>query len=233
MSEFRLFWPWKISGHEPAGSLTCSSDTEVRTSRLITFLVLSDDQLEVSSRQESNVSPVGIEVKVKMMDGIVYPMKLDQNDNIRKVKRTIHQLYHISPDQQRLVFAGQRLEEDRTLLECNVQDGSTLILVQRLRSRRRAAMVSWNLSVHPEDQVWVSLKCSSSLCESDSPFLVQIFCPRLWGTTYPALVPLSIQRRQHFYIISSVTITEIHLKGLDFVFSRTFILGLGQAWNLS
>ena len=83
-----------------------------------------------------------MEVKVKMMDGIVFPLTLDKSDNIRKVKRTIHRLCHISPDQQRLVFAGQRLEEDRTLLECKVQDGSTLNLVQRLRNQRCTGMIS-------------------------------------------------------------------------------------------
>lgn len=103
----------------------------------ITFLGLSQGHLsESSSARESSINapPSDMQIFVKMMDGRMMTIIVNPSDYIRTVKAVIHQLCLCPPDSQRLVFAGKRLEDDHSLSNYNIQSGSTLHLVQRLRA---------------------------------------------------------------------------------------------------
>jgi ubiquitin C len=74
-----------------------------------------------------------IEVFVKTLTGKTIRLNIGQTETIEALKSKLQDQEGIPIDQQRLIYAGKQLGDDRTLAFYNIEHESTLHLVLRLR----------------------------------------------------------------------------------------------------
>jgi ubiquitin len=69
---------------------------------------------------------------VKTLAGKTITLDVEPSDTVQKLKTKFQSKEGVPPDHQKFIFAGNRLEDGRTLSEYNIQEESTLNVLLRL-----------------------------------------------------------------------------------------------------
>eukprot|EP00994_Dinema_validum_P005928 NODE_4150_length_492_cov_83.277652_g3549_i0.p2 GENE.NODE_4150_length_492_cov_83.277652_g3549_i0~~NODE_4150_length_492_cov_83.277652_g3549_i0.p2 ORF type:complete len:80 (-),score=19.64 NODE_4150_length_492_cov_83.277652_g3549_i0:173-412(-) len=72
-------------------------------------------------------------IKVKTLTGKEIEIHIDNGDKIERIKERVEEKEGIPPQQQRLIFGGRQMADEKTAKDYNIEAGSVLHLVLALR----------------------------------------------------------------------------------------------------
>lgn len=82
----------------------------------------------------------GMMIKVKTLTGKEIEIDIEPTDTIERIKERVEEKEGIPPVQQRLIFAGKQMNDDKAAKDYNIEGGSVLHLVLALRGGTLAVL---------------------------------------------------------------------------------------------
>ena len=68
-------------------------------------------------------------IKVKTLTGKEIEIDIELTDTVERIKERVEEKEGIPPVQQRLIFAGKQMNDEKTAKDYNIEGGSVLHLV--------------------------------------------------------------------------------------------------------
>ncbi|KAI8927083.1 ubiquitin-related domain-containing protein [Entophlyctis helioformis] len=72
-------------------------------------------------------------IKVKTLTGKEIEIDIEPNDKVTRIKERVEEKEGIPPAQQRLIFGGKQMVDDKTAADYGIEAGTVLHLVLALR----------------------------------------------------------------------------------------------------
>ncbi|OQV13185.1 putative NEDD8 [Hypsibius exemplaris] len=72
-------------------------------------------------------------IKVKTLTGKEIEIDIEPTDRVERIKERVEEKEGIPPPQQRLIYSGKQMNDDKTAADYKIQAGSVLHLVLALR----------------------------------------------------------------------------------------------------
>ncbi|KAF2773616.1 putative NEDD8-like protein [Teratosphaeria nubilosa] len=74
-----------------------------------------------------------MQIKVRTLTGKEIELDIEPSDTVTRIKERVEEREGIPPVQQRLIYGGKQMADDKTAAEYNLEGGATLHLVLALR----------------------------------------------------------------------------------------------------
>lgn len=109
-------------------------------------------------------------IKVKTLTGKEIEIDIEPSDKVERIKERVEEKEGIPPPQQRLIFSGKQMNDDKTAQDYKIQGGSVLHLVLALTGCRLLNKIaSFELDCWHVQRIHKSINGCSNIHKGSNP----------------------------------------------------------------